>query len=62
VIAWDIGKNAPRLFRADRISAPTISDLTFVARPSELVTGVCPDARPTTTAQADGGHAKLPGH
>jgi predicted DNA-binding transcriptional regulator YafY len=49
VIAWDIDKNAPRLFRADRISAPTISDRTFVARPSELVTGVCPDARPATT-------------
>jgi len=28
----------------------TVSDHTFVARPSELVTGVCPDARPATTA------------
>jgi predicted DNA-binding transcriptional regulator YafY len=49
VIAWDTGKNAPRLFRADRISAPAISDHTFTARPSELVTGICPDARPATT-------------
>jgi proteasome accessory factor B len=49
VIAWDTGRNAPRLFRADRISAPAVTDHTFVARPSELVTGVCPDARPATT-------------
>jgi predicted DNA-binding transcriptional regulator YafY len=34
VIAWDTGKNAPRLFRADRISAPAVSDHTFAARPS----------------------------
>jgi predicted DNA-binding transcriptional regulator YafY len=50
VIAWDTDRNAPRLFRADRISRPTVSDRTFVARPSELVTGVCPDARPATNA------------
>jgi len=62
VIAWDTGKNAPRLFRADRISAPAVTDNTFAARPSELVTGACPDARPATTAQAGGGHAELPGH
>jgi predicted DNA-binding transcriptional regulator YafY len=49
VIAWDTGKNAPRLFRADRISAPAITGHTFTARPSELVTGVCPDARPAAT-------------
>jgi predicted DNA-binding transcriptional regulator YafY len=46
VIGWDTDRNAPRLFRADRISRPTVSDRTFVTRPSELVTGVCPDARP----------------
>ena len=62
VLAWDTGKNAPRLFRADRISAPAVSDHTFAARPAELVTGVCPDARPATTAQAGDGHAELPGH
>ena len=62
VIAWDTGKNAPRLFRADRISAPAVTDNTFAARPSELVTGACPDARPATTAQAGGGHAELPSH
>src|SRR5262245_52042034 len=49
VIAWDTGKNAPRLFRADRISAPAVTDHIFAARPSELVTGVCPDARPAIT-------------
>jgi predicted DNA-binding transcriptional regulator YafY len=46
VLAWDTGKNAPRLFRADRISGPAVLDHTFVARPSDLVTGVCPDAMP----------------
>ena len=61
VIAWDTGKNAPRLFRADRISRPTVLGHTFVPRPSDLVTGVCPDARPTTTARA-GAHAELPAH
>jgi predicted DNA-binding transcriptional regulator YafY len=49
VIGWDIDKNAARLLRADRVSTPTVSDHTFVARPSTLVTGVCPDARPATT-------------
>jgi predicted DNA-binding transcriptional regulator YafY len=44
VIAWDTAQDAPRLFRADRISNPQVADRTFVARPSELVTGVCPDA------------------
>ena len=58
VIAWDTGRNAARLFRADRISSPTVSDHTFVARPDELVTGVCPDARPATTAtRGDGQRA-----
>jgi predicted DNA-binding transcriptional regulator YafY len=52
VIAWDTGKNAPRLFRADRVSKPTVTDHTFVPRPSELVTGVCPDAKPVTNAHA----------
>ena len=45
VIAWDRDRHAPRLFRADRIGRPEVSDHTFVPRPSELVTGVCPDAR-----------------
>jgi len=34
---------------------------TFVPWPSDLVTGVCPDARPTTT-KTGGGHAELQGH
>lgn len=45
VIAWDRDRQAPRLFRADRITRPEVSDHTFVSRPTELVTGVCPDAR-----------------
>jgi predicted DNA-binding transcriptional regulator YafY len=49
VIAWDCDRNAPRLFRADRISQPEVSGQTFVARPNELVTGVCPDARAART-------------
>jgi predicted DNA-binding transcriptional regulator YafY len=50
VIAWDSGRNAPRLFRADRIAAPAVTDHTFVPRPGELITGLCPDAKPVTTA------------
>jgi predicted DNA-binding transcriptional regulator YafY len=50
VIAWDTGRNAPRLFRADRIAAPAVTDHTFVPRPGELITGLCPDAKPVTTA------------
>jgi predicted DNA-binding transcriptional regulator YafY len=45
VIAWDTDRNAPRLFRADRISNPQLTDRTFTPRPNELVTGICPDAR-----------------
>jgi len=44
VIAWDPDRHAPRLFRADRISQPEATDHTFVPRPNDLVTGVCPDA------------------
>lgn len=47
VIAWDVDRHAPRLFRADRISDPQLTDRSFIPRPSELVTGVCPDARAT---------------
>jgi predicted DNA-binding transcriptional regulator YafY len=48
VIAWDTDRNAARLFRADRIGNPTLSQHTFVARPTGLVTGVCPDAKPVS--------------
>ena len=48
----------PRLFRADRISRPTVLGHTFVPWPSDLVTGVCPDARPTTTKTGAGHYAK----
>jgi predicted DNA-binding transcriptional regulator YafY len=48
VIAWDPDRHAPRLFRADRISQPEVTELTFVPRPNDLVTGLCPDARAAT--------------
>jgi predicted DNA-binding transcriptional regulator YafY len=54
VIAWDTGRHAPRLFRADRITEPEVTDRTFVARPNDLVTGVCPDARAPTMASGSG--------
>jgi predicted DNA-binding transcriptional regulator YafY len=45
VIAWDSRRNAPRLFRADRIRRPSVIEETFLPRPHALVTRVCPDAR-----------------
>jgi predicted DNA-binding transcriptional regulator YafY len=48
IVAWDVDRNAPRLFRADRIRHPTVTADTFRPRPHELVTGICPDARPST--------------
>jgi predicted DNA-binding transcriptional regulator YafY len=50
VIAWDPRRDAPRLFRADRIRRPSITEQTFRPRPHELVTRICPDARPTVSA------------
>jgi len=50
VIAWDPRRDGPRLFRADRIRRPSITEQTFLPRPHELVTRLCPDARPTTSA------------
>jgi predicted DNA-binding transcriptional regulator YafY len=49
MIVWDRGRNGARLFRADRISAPTVTDHRFVARPAEFVTNTCPDAQPAPT-------------
>jgi len=46
VIAWDTVVDEARLFRADRISSPHVLAQEFVPRPHELVTGMCPDARP----------------
>ena len=46
VIAWDRTRNGARLFRADRVGAPTVADQRFVARPTQFVTDTCPDARP----------------
>jgi len=45
VIAWDPRRDAPRLFRADRIRQPSITEQIFLPRPHELVTRICPDAR-----------------
>jgi len=47
VIAWDPRRDAPRLFRADRIRRPSITGQAFLPRPHELVTRICPDARST---------------
>ncbi len=46
IIAWDPKPDSARLFRADRIGNPKLDEASFVPRPHELVTGVCPDARP----------------
>jgi predicted DNA-binding transcriptional regulator YafY len=54
VIAWDTGKDAPRLFRADRITAPVVSSDTFIPRPDDLVTGVCPDGQPAGSKRGRG--------
>ncbi len=45
VVAWDPTAAAARLFRADRMSSPELDESTFIPRPDELLTGVCPDAR-----------------
>ena len=37
IMAWDPRRNAPRLFRADRMRRPIVTDQTFVPRPHELV-------------------------
>jgi predicted DNA-binding transcriptional regulator YafY len=46
VIAWDLERDAPRLFRTDRVRRPEATSQGFLPRPHELVTGVCPDAKP----------------
>lgn len=53
IIAWDPTPDAPRLFRADRSSKPSVDDTTFVPRPHALVTGVCPDAKPHVRGQRE---------
>src|SRR5262245_37306082 len=46
VIAWDAGKDSPRLFRMDRIRrARVVEDQRFALRPLVEVSGACPDAR-----------------
>ncbi len=52
VIAWDPKPNEPRLFRADRIRHPSATADSFIPRPHELVTGICPDATSVLTQQA----------
>jgi predicted DNA-binding transcriptional regulator YafY len=43
VVAWDIDKDSPRLFRMDRMRHPVVTDTRFGPRPVDLVSGVCPD-------------------
>jgi predicted DNA-binding transcriptional regulator YafY len=46
VIAWDLDKDAARLFRMDRVRRAQVqTDAVFGSRPIELVTQICPDAR-----------------
>jgi predicted DNA-binding transcriptional regulator YafY len=45
VIAWDPRRDAPRLFRADRMRRPSVTEQSFLPRPHAVVTRVCPDAR-----------------
>ncbi len=46
IIAWDLNKDAARIFRMDRVRRPVVqADANFLPRPIEFVTGVCPDAR-----------------
>lgn len=47
VIAWDLQKDAARLFRMDRVRRPHVEAGTvFAPRSIELVRQICPDARP----------------
>ena len=45
VVAWDTQKNEPRTFRMDRMTAPVVlDDTSFLPRPFDELTGVCPGA------------------
>ncbi len=52
VLAWDGERHGPRLFRADRISTPEVTEERFTPRPYKLVHAVCPDAAPASTRAA----------
>ena len=53
IVAWDLGKDVPRLFRMDRILTLVIdSERRFGSRPFDFVLGSCPDARPSTRRAA----------
>lgn len=53
IVAWDLGKDLPRLFRMDRILTLVIdSERRFGSRPFDFVLGSCPDARPSTRRAA----------
>jgi len=45
-IGWDRERQAPRLFRADRMSQSVVTNYTFEPRPGEQLTRDCPDAVP----------------
>jgi predicted DNA-binding transcriptional regulator YafY len=61
VIGWDPKPDAARLFRADRIRQAEVTTRTFVPRPHELVTGICPDARPALHEPPRGAEPGGPG-
>lgn len=46
IIAWDPTPDATRLFRADRISNPRMTDTEFVPRPHDIVMKPHPNALP----------------
>jgi len=50
VVAWDLDKDAARLFRMDRVRHPVVSESSFGPRPIDLVARVCPDARAAAKA------------
>jgi predicted DNA-binding transcriptional regulator YafY len=45
-IAWDLDREAARLFRSDRVRDPRVAKQAFAPRPYDLVSGVCPDGQP----------------
>jgi predicted DNA-binding transcriptional regulator YafY len=51
-IAWDRDKDEPRLFRADRARRPFVTSVRFAPRAEDLVTGLCPDARPMRSTRS----------
>ena len=51
VIAWDPTRDGRRLFRADRIARPRVTDRAFIPRPHEIVRGAYPVVRTKDSAE-----------